>query len=68
MYPDSSAPVTEHTGVSEVDAPVTCNADTIIDAEGLKLGGNGELIITTTTTTTTATVTKVKKLNPTLCQ
>ncbi|KAJ3506077.1 hypothetical protein NLJ89_g7073 [Agrocybe chaxingu] len=38
------------------------NADTVIDAEGLKLGGNGELSITTTTTTVTTSVTTVKRL------
>ncbi|CAA7264521.1 unnamed protein product [Cyclocybe aegerita] len=38
------------------------NADTVIDAEGLKFGGNGELSITTTTTTVTTTVTTVKRL------
>jgi len=62
VYSGSSA---EHPVVPEVDGPVTCTADSTIDAEGLKLGGNGELVITTTTTTTTVTVTKVKKLNPT---
>ncbi|KAF9255319.1 hypothetical protein L218DRAFT_950867 [Marasmius fiardii PR-910] len=36
-------------------------ADTVIDAEGLRIGGNGELAITTTTTTTT--VTRVRRLN-----
>ncbi|EDR02526.1 uncharacterized protein LACBIDRAFT_332331 [Laccaria bicolor S238N-H82] len=46
-----------------IDPPAsTTTADTIIDAEGLKLGGNGELAITTTTTTVTTTVTKVKRV------
>ena len=38
-------------------------ADTVIDAEGLRVGRNGEIAITTTTTTTTTTVTRVKRLN-----
>jgi hypothetical protein len=38
-------------------------ANTIIDAEGLRVGGNGEIAITTTTTTVTTTVTRVKRLN-----
>ncbi|KAF5319283.1 hypothetical protein D9619_008362 [Psilocybe cf. subviscida] len=38
------------------------NSDTIIDVEGLKLGGNGEMSITTTTTTVTTSVTTVKRL------
>lgn len=37
-------------------------ADTVIDVEGLKLGGNGEMSITTTTTTVTTSVTTVKRL------
>lgn len=46
-----------------IDPPAsTTMADTIIDAEGLKLGGNGELAVTTTTTTVTTTVTKVKRV------
>ena len=46
-----------------IDPPAsTTTADTIIDADGLKLGGNGELAITTTTTTVTTTVTKVKRV------
>ncbi|KAJ8079549.1 hypothetical protein PM082_011136 [Marasmius tenuissimus] len=47
------------------DAPVSGHtiADTVIDAEGLRVGGNGEIAITTTTTTTTTTVTRVKRLN-----
>jgi len=46
-----------------IDPPAsTTTADTIIDAEGLKLSGNGELAITTTTTTVTTTVTKVKRV------
>ncbi|KAF8063232.1 hypothetical protein FPV67DRAFT_233952 [Lyophyllum atratum] len=45
------------------ESPITSTADTIINAEGLKLGGNGELTVTTTTTTITTTVTKVAKLN-----
>ncbi|TFK38581.1 hypothetical protein BDQ12DRAFT_723412 [Crucibulum laeve] len=44
------------------DTPVNTTTETIIDAEGLKLGGDGELAITTTTTTTTVTVTRVRKL------
>ncbi|KAF8151490.1 hypothetical protein B0H34DRAFT_130698 [Crassisporium funariophilum] len=41
---------------------VITTADSVVDAEGLKLGGNGELSITTTTTTTTTSVTVVKRL------
>ena len=37
-------------------------ADTVIDVEGLKLGGNGEMSITTTTTTVTTSITTVKRL------
>ncbi|KIM43918.1 carbohydrate-binding module family 13 protein [Hebeloma cylindrosporum] len=37
-------------------------ADTVIDVEGLKLGGNGEMSITTTTTTVTTSVTTVRRL------
>ncbi|KAF9002116.1 hypothetical protein BDQ17DRAFT_1357458 [Cyathus striatus] len=47
-----------------VDTLSTTKAETVIDAEGLKLGGNGGLSITTTTTTTTVTVTRVKRLSP----
>ena len=44
---------------SITDPPAsTTTAHTIVDAEGLKLGGNGELAITTTVTT----VTKVKRV------
>jgi len=42
--------------------PVVTTADTIVDVEGLKLGGNGEMSITTTTTTVTTSVTKIKRL------
>ena len=41
---------------------LTTNSGTIIDAEGLKLGGNGEMSITTTTTTVTTSVTTLKRL------
>ncbi|KAF4621989.1 hypothetical protein D9613_009500 [Agrocybe pediades] len=41
---------------------VVSSADTIVDVEGLKLGGNGEMSITTTTTTVTTSVTKVKRI------
>ena len=42
--------------------PVITTADTVIDAEGLKLDGNGEMSITTTTTTVTTSVTTVKRI------
>ncbi|KDR71600.1 hypothetical protein GALMADRAFT_253957 [Galerina marginata CBS 339.88] len=42
--------------------PVVTTADTVVDVEGLKLGGNGEMSITTTTTTVTTSVTKIKRL------
>jgi len=45
-------------------SPVITSADTVIDAEGLKLGGNGEISITTTTTTVTTSVTRVKRIAP----
>lgn len=48
---------------STIEPPVRTTADTVIDAEGLRIDGNGELAITTTTTTTTTTVTKVKRVN-----
>jgi hypothetical protein len=41
---------------------LSTTADTVIDVEGLKLGGNGEMSITTTTTTVTTSVTTVKRL------
>lgn len=41
---------------------VVSNADTIIDFEGLGLGGNGEMAITTTTTTVTTSVTKIQRV------
>jgi len=41
---------------------LSTTADTVIDVEGLKLGGNGEMSITTTTTTVTTSVTRVKRL------
>ncbi|KAH9475083.1 hypothetical protein JR316_0012189 [Psilocybe cubensis] len=41
---------------------VFSTADTVVDVEGLKFGGNGEMTITTTTTTVTTSVTKVKRL------
>ncbi|KAF8881704.1 hypothetical protein CPB84DRAFT_1851504 [Gymnopilus junonius] len=46
----------------KVEPPVITTADTIVDVEGLKLGGNGEMSITTTTTTVTTSVTKIKRL------
>jgi len=46
----------------KVEPPALTTADTVIDVEGLKLGGNGEMSITTTTTTVTTSVTKVKRL------
>lgn len=45
-------------------SPVITSADTVIDAKGLKLGGNGEMSITTTTTTVTTSVTAVKRIAP----
>lgn len=42
---------------------VSTTADTIIDAEGLRLIENGDFTVTTTTTTTTVTVTKVARVN-----
>ncbi|KAF9260006.1 hypothetical protein L218DRAFT_622310 [Marasmius fiardii PR-910] len=55
---------TETTAVPTPD-PATGQtiANTVIDAEGLRVGGNGEIAITTTTTTTITTVTQVKRLN-----
>ncbi|KAF8968533.1 hypothetical protein BDZ97DRAFT_1915985 [Flammula alnicola] len=44
------------------EPPLITTADTVIDVEGLKLGGNGEMSITTTTTTVTTSVTVVKRL------
>lgn len=46
----------------EAKPAVLSTADTIVDVEGLKLGGNGEMSITTTTTTVTTSVTTVKRL------
>ncbi|KAG7094026.1 hypothetical protein E1B28_007648 [Marasmius oreades] len=51
----------EQTTIPPASSAGHTKADTVIDAEGLKIGGNGEIGITTTTTTTT--VTQVKRLN-----
>jgi len=46
----------------ESEPSLKTTADTVIDVEGLKLGGNGEMSITTTTTTVTTSVTNVKRM------
>lgn len=49
--------------MQEEPAPrLSTTADTVIDVEGLRMGGNGEMSITTTTTTVTTSVTVVKRI------
>ncbi|KAK7056423.1 hypothetical protein VNI00_002978 [Paramarasmius palmivorus] len=66
-YSDAGDWQTVHEGPAETppasNSSTQTLADTVIDAEGLRVGGNGEIAITTTTTTVTTTVTRVKRLN-----